>query len=627
MPPPTETLRRPLVPPRSRLGRLRELARYTVASRRKRFDSRFPQVEATRIVGLASTGHGASLTYLDASGAVRSSQLERWTGTKHMMLFSREEDEALRNPRSKIDKHIHHLFTEGFGRFPDSLVFEETIDSWREWLTRDLDVPVESIDLVVTSDGHFATGWGRLGPHLQRWFPNATVVRSLEHHEIHQRQAFWPSGFDDAAVLTLDSSGEPLPRRGWRKLSGTLAVMNREGEIEVLREWLFPQMSSGALFDATTHHVGFRQGEEGKTMGLSAWGNAELFETLRPRLELHPDGGFAFMPLPEFEAALKRYTPRRPPGGDITERDMNVAFAGQAVLEQIVVNAWRAALELTGRRRLAYAGGVALNSVANGLAWREVGPEAVYIPPCAGDPGQSLGCALFGAYEIAGWDPPSVELGDYLGPVYGEDAIAEAVASNGHHTERPAAIEETIAACVANGHITARFAGGAEFGPRALGNRSILADPRRPGMKDFLNLRVKHRESFRPFAPAVLEDAAHEWFDLDDRSPYMLRVVPIRQDRLEQIPAVAHVDGTARVQTLSEHENPGFWRVISAFRERTGVPLVLNTSFNLAGKPIVESPADAVRCFAGSEIDVLAVGPFVLSKEPLEAYVTTDSGA
>jgi carbamoyltransferase len=612
---------------RVRANELGELLRYSTSPLRNRFRRRFPRVEAARILGLASTGHGASLTYLDAAGVVRSSQLERWTRTKHMMLFSEDEEAALRHPTSKIDKRVHHMFTRGFGRFPDSRVFEDTIDSWHEWLIGDLGITSDSIDLVVTSDGHFATGWGRLGPHLHRWFPAATIVRSIEHHEIHQRQAFWASGFREAAVLTLDSSGEPLPRRGWRKLAGTIAVMDNGGRSQVVREWLFPDMSSGALFDATTHHVGFHQGEEGKTMGLSAFGTAELFESLRPSLSLHNDGGFAFLALEDFEAELERYTPKRAPSEEITQRHMDVAFAGQAILDLIVSNAWRAALELTGQRRLAYAGGVALNSVANGRAWNDVRPEHVYIAPNAGDPGHSLGCALFGAYELAGWKPPSVELTDYLGPTYGEDVMEAAVAASGYRWTRPTALEHELAKCVANGHIVGRCDGGAEFGPRALGNRSILADPRRPGMKDYLNLRVKHRESFRPFAPTVLEEEAAEWFELDEPSPHMLRVVPIREDRLEQIPAVAHVDGTARVQTLSTSQNPGFRRVISAFRELTGMPLLLNTSFNLAGQPIVESPADAVRCFVESEIDVLAVGPYVASKGPLESYTANDSGA
>jgi carbamoyltransferase len=608
---------------------VRELFKYTLSPVRNTVRPRFRRVEAERVVGIASTGHGASLTYMDTSGVVRSSQLERWTGTKHMMLFSEAEDAALRTPRSKIDRRVHHMFTNGFGRFPDSLIFEEAIEPWRDWLIAGLDVPPESIDLVVTSDGHFATGWARLGPHLRRWFPNARVVREIEHHEIHQRQAFWASGFREAAVLTLDSSGEALPRRRWRKLAGTLGTMNRRGEYRALREWLFPETSAGLLYDTTTKHVGFHQGEEGKTMGLSAYGTAELFESLAPHLRLHDDGGFSFLEQDAFERALGEYVARREAGGDLTQRHMDVAFAGQAVLDRIVANAWRAALELTGCRELVYAGGVALNSVSNGLAWDAVRPRGVYIPPNPGDPGHSLGCALFGAYELAGWRPPAGELPEYLGPEYGDAAVETAVRSTAHELVRPdrRELDELAATCIANGHIVARFDGGAEFGPRALGNRSILADPRRPGMKDFLNFRVKHREWFRPFAPTVLEEHAATWFELDEPSPYMLRVVPIRPDRIDRIPAVAHVDGTARVQTVTERQNPGYRRIVSAFFERTGIPMVLNTSFNLAGKPIVETPEDAVRCFGTSEIDVLIVGPWVLSKRPLETYLAADSGA
>ncbi len=596
-------------------------------TRRNLSRAKLPSVEADRILAVACTGHGASLAYVDRSGVVRASQLERWSGVKHTMLFARDEDDAIRTPRTKLDQRINYLFQLGFGHFPETRIFEDTIDPWREWLLRELGISAGDVDLVVTSDSHFATCWARLGFELGRWFPNATVVRAIEHHEIHERQAFWASGLEDAAVLTLDSAGESLPRRRFKKLAGTLGVMDRDGGWRRMREWLFPESSAGALFDATTMHVGFRQGEEGKTMGLSAFGGPDLFEDLRPALRLRDDGGFSFMSGAEFQAAMERYEPVRDPKDTITQRHMDVAYAGQALLDLIVENAWRAALELTGKRDLAYAGGVALNSVSNGKAWSAVRPRHVYIPPNPGDPGHALGCALFGAYEIAGWDPPAMELPEYLGPPYTDDDIAAAVETVEHPCERPADLATTVATCIANGHIVGRFDGGAEFGPRALGNRSILADPRRPGMKDYLNLRVKHREPFRPFAPVVLEQHASEWFELDAPSRYMLRVVPIRRDRLDRIPAVAHVDGTARVQTLTGDVNPAFCRVVDAFHARTGVPLVLNTSFNLAGKPIIETPADAVAVFASSEIDVLAIGPYVLSKQPLRSYVEADSGA
>lgn len=598
-----------------------------IRGRRRGPQARSPQVEADRILGIASTGHGASISYVDRTGTVRGSQLERWSGVKHMLLFSRDEAKALRTPETDIDRLVHYVFTEGFGRFPDSAVFEDVIEPWFEWLLEDLGVGAGDIDLVVTSDGHFATGWSRLGPELRRWFPNAVTANAIEHHEIHQRQAYWPSGLDEAAVLTLDTCGDELGRLGGRKLAGTIAMLKRDGESKVLREFFFPEMSAGWLYSAASQHVGFLQGDEGKTMGLAPYGTAELWDTLAHHLVLHDDGGFTFLGEAEFAEALTSYTAPREPGRDITQRHRDVAYAAQALIEGIVVNAWQAALALTGCRNLAYAGGVALNSVANELAVRAARPNRFYVAPNPGDPGHALGCAFFGAFELAGWEPPEIELPEYLGPPYPPEAIDSAVAGCGFPVERPTAISEVVGRVIANGHIVARFDGGAEFGPRALGNRSILCDPRRPGMKDFLNLRVKHREAFRPFAPAVLEDRASEWFEMDGPSSYMLRVLPVRSERRDLVPAITHVDGTARVQTVASDQNPGFWAIIEVFSRLTGIPMVLNTSLNLAGFPIVESPEDAVRCFAATDIDVLVIGPYLVSKDTLPGYLATDSGA
>jgi carbamoyltransferase len=339
-----------------------------------------------------------------------------------------------------------------------------------------------------------------------------------------------------------------------------------------------------------------------------------------PQLTLHQDGSFSFYDHKQFRKLLQEYVPERWPDEEITQRHSNVAYAGQAILEQIVTNAFRAALRISGLKRLVYAGGVALNSVANEIAVRAAAPDAFYIAPNPGDPGHALGCALFGAYEIAAWKPQLRELHDYLGPEYSESEMIEACRDGAYPVEKVENPELVLARCIRNGYITARFAGAAEYGPRALGNRSILASPLSADMKDYLNARVKHRESFRPFAPAVLEECAPEWFDLKGPSPYMLRVVPVRESVRERIPAVVHVDGSCRVQTVSRKENPGFYRVIEAFRSLTGVPVVLNTSFNTAGNPIVETPSDAVECFASTHIDVLLLGPFLVSKLPLKEY-------
>jgi carbamoyltransferase len=584
-------------------------------------------MKASRILGIASTGHGASLAYVDARGVVRSSQLERWTGTKHMLLFSQAEDAEVRNPKSRIDKQINYSLSQGYGRFPHSRVFEETIEAWLEWLLRGLGVGPDDINLVVTSDCHFATGWSRLGPKLGQWFPNAQTTRTIEHHEIHQRQAFWASGLKESAVLTLDSCGESLPRLGGRHLAGTISTMNQNGEQIVHHEFMFPEMSSGAIYDQTTFHVGFRQGDEGKTMGLAAFGRPRLFDALIRHLDLHDDGGFTFLSRNDYQTALDEYVAALDPGDTISERHTDVAYAGQAIIEAIVVNAWGAALRTTGQKSLVYGGGVALNSVANEKAWRQLRPVRVYIPPNPGDPGHALGCALFGAYEVANWDRPRLEMPEYLGPPYPDDELQAVATSSGFPVTRPDELAEVAARIIANGHIVGRFEGGAEFGPRALGNRSIICDPRRTGMKDYLNLRVKYRESFRPFAPTVLAEYCAEWFDIEGDSPYMLRVAPIRPHKLDLVPAVAHVDGSARLQTLEWQQNPGYFELISAFHRRTGIPLVLNTSFNLAGKPIVETPENATECFIATEIDVLVLGTYLITKRPLEEYLMTDSGA
>lgn len=576
---------------------------------------------AQHILGIACTGHGASLAFVGANGAVRSSVLDRWTGAKHVLLFAVDEQRAILNKASQVDTQIHDTLCYGFGQFPPNRVFEDNILEWFSWLTRGLDIGPEDIDLVVTSDSHFATCGARLGRRLGRWFPRALIHRAIEHHEVHQRQAFWQSGFEEAAVLTLDTCGENLKRLGDRKLSGTISVMNRAGRSRVLKELYFPESSAGIIYDVVTRHVGFRLGDEGKTMGLAPYGTPDLYEQLRPCRSLKDDGDFGFLDYRVFRKRLTDYVPERDCDEELNQLHMNVAFAGQALLQDIVSNAFAAALSLSGQRDLAYAGGIALNSVANELAFQTAQPRQLYVATNPGDTGHALGCALFGAYELVGMPPPIDELPEYLGPPYSDAEIEQAATGAGVPLERLPNPEQTIAQCLANGYIVGRFQGRAEFGPRALGNRSILCDPRDAHMKDYLNLRVKHREGFRPFAPTILEEHAAQWFEITGRSPYMLRVVSVRPERRAQVPAIIHVDGTARVQTVSERENPGYWRLIQAFHALTGVPIVLNTSFNVTGKPIVETPRDAIECFRNAEIDVLALGDLILCKQPLEHYL------
>lgn len=573
------------------------------------------------ILGLACTGHGASIAIATADGTIRSSVLDRWAGQKHVLMLARAEDKAIRTPKTEIDRKVNYVFCAGrAGVFPPTLLFEDTIQEWMTWFLRGLSLTPDDIDLVVTSESHFATCRLRLGRQLHRWFRNAWFSDGIEHHEIHQRQAFWQSGFDEAAVLTLDACGEKLDRLGDRALAGSISTMNARGGWRHFQNIFFPDSSPGLLYEIVNHHCGFNVGDEGKTMGLAPYGEPSLYRELRPLLHLHPDGQFDFLDPEDFKRRLEEYEPARWPFEELRQGHRDVAYAGQALLEEIVVNAFQAAMALTGQRKIAYAGGIALNSVANEIAWRAARPDALYVAPNPGDTGHALGCALFGAYEIAGWPAPLRELPDSIGPAYSDEEIAAAAYASGYPVAEPGDVTAELAQCIANGYITARFSGPAEYGPRALGNRSILVDPRRADMKDYLNDRVKHREAFRPFAPAVLEEEAGEWFDIAERSAYMLRVVGVRPERRDRVAATVHVDGSCRVQTVSAADNQGFYDLLRAFKALTGVPVILNTSFNVAGKPIVETPRDAVECFAGTDIDVLALGRVMISKLPLETY-------
>jgi carbamoyltransferase len=576
------------------------------------------------ILGITSNGHGASLAYVGRDGTVRSSVFDRWAGTKYTLLLSKDESEQIVGRRSRVAEKMHDLLAYSYGSFPPHRVFEDVFADWVHWFLSGLPVGPKEIDLVISSESNFITSHFRLAPELNRWLPNARIVTDIEHHAVHQRQAFWQSGFPEAAILTLDTCGEGLSRLNHHSICGTISRMTQRGTCEVLREFIAPHSSVGLIYSVVNHHVGFTQGEEGKTMGLAPYGSPDLYRQLVNRLRLYPDGSFDFLPGRELHAVLEDYEPERSreKGAPFTQRHCDIAYAGQALTEDIVVNAFTASLRLTNLRNLVYAGGVALNSVANEIANRTAKPDRLYIPPNPTDAGQALGCALYAAYELAGWPPPQEEIREYLGPEYDPPSISRAVEGSIHFKcrTRNENRERILARCIANGHIVARFSGGAEFGPRALGNRSILADPRREDMKDYLNARVKHREGYRPFAPSVLLEHATDWFDLEGSSPYMLRVVSVPTTERDRIPAVVHVDGSARVQTVAQQENPAYWKLIHAFYEITGIPLVLNTSFNIAGKPIVETPRDAIDCFESTDIDVLQLDDWIVSKEPLETF-------
>jgi carbamoyltransferase len=470
-----------------------------------------------------------------------------------------------------------------------------------------------------------------------------------EHHQSHAASAFFASPFQSAAVMTFDGVGE------WATSSIGVGDGNR---IELQRQLLFPH-SLGLLYSAFTYHCGFRVNSgEYKLMGLAPYGEPRYANLILDELlDLREDGSFRLnmrhfgflgglkMTNRSFEALFDG--PAREPESDITRREMDLARSVQEVTEEVVLRIARHTAATTGQRDACLAGGVALNCVANGRLLREGPFERIWVQPAAGDAGGAVGAALHGWYQIAG-NPRSAEghndgmNGSYLGPEFSDDEIERYLTWNGYPYESlddPGEWAARIARLVADGKVVGLFTGRMEFGPRALGHRSILGDPRSAEMQSTMNLKIKYRESFRPFAPAVLAERASDYFDLDVESPYMMLVAPISQrlrsdgghsggDDLREwvnevrseIPAVTHVDYSARLQTVNARQSPQFHSILSAFEEQTGCPVMINTSFNVRGEPIVCTPEDAYRCFMRTEMDALVLGSHLLEKPDQPAW-------
>ncbi len=492
-----------------------------------------------------------------------------------------------------------------------------------------------------------------------RWDGRTYFAR---HHASHAASAFFPSPFEDAAVLTVDGVGE------WATASLAVGSLDDRGvpRLGFLEEIRYPN-SLGLLYSAFTRYLGFEVNEgEYKMMGLAPYGEPRFASLIRDRfIALHGDGSFAldlglftFQTDEEmFGAAFEEVLgqPMRQPEAEITEFHMDVAASVQAVTEQAVEGLVRRAHERTGRRHLCLAGGVALNCVANGRILRSGPFDDVWVQPAAGDAGGALGAALLCWHHQLGGRRPRRGHGRQdgmhgarLGPAFDDDRCADALREAGLAYEKldPPALVDSVADLLCQGHVVGWFQGRMEFGPRALGGRSILADPRSSEMQRVVNLRVKFRESFRPLAPSVLRERVEEWFELAGRegsilggpgegydSPYMLLVAPVATGRRRQVlpgtepaglarihvprsevPACTHVDGSARVQTVAADDDPLYHALLSAFAERTGVPVLLNTSFNVRGEPIVCTPEDAVGCFLATEIDALALGGLLARK-------------
>ena len=466
------------------------------------------------------------------------------------------------------------------------------------------------------------------------------------HHHSHAAAAYYPSPFDDAAIVIMDGVGE------W---ATTTIGAGKGRDIELLKEIRFPH-SLGLLFSAFTYYLGFKVNDgEYKVMGLAPYGEPRFAKKIMEHLvEQKEDGSFRLnmkyfgyatgLTMTNARFAELFDAPRRDPAEPLTDFHMDIARSVQAVAEELVMGVCREAQRLTGAKNLCLAGGVALNCVANGRLVREGPFENIWIQPASGDAGSALGIAL-AVENILAEDGPKRPItkdgqdgmqGSYLGPAYDDDTIKAALEDNGAIYARydDAALMGEVSKTLADENVVGWFQGRMEFGPRALGNRSILGSPKSPAMQRTLNMKIKYRESFRPFAPAVLRQDAERYFDIKCESPYMLIVAPVRDEyhlaldksdtekrgldslnvTRSTLPAITHVDYSARVQTVTSESNKRFYDLLSAFKKRTGDGVLVNTSFNVRDEPIVCTPEDAYRCFMATEMDMLVLGNYVLRK-------------
>lgn len=478
-------------------------------------------------------------------------------------------------------------------------------------------------------------------------------VHYAEHHESHAASAFFPSPFEDAAILTMDGVGE------WATAS---IGVGRGNDIEMLSELQWPD-SLGLLYSAFTYYTGFKVNSgEYKVMGLAPYGEPKYVDRIYKELmDLREDGSFRLnqkyfnyltgltMTSPAFDELFGG--PPRVPESKLTQREMDLARSVQVVCEEVMLRMARTARKLTGVDQLCLAGGVALNCVGNGRLLREGPFKQIWIQPAAGDAGGALGVAQLihhrllghGRTVAAGRDSMR---GSYLGPAFSAEEIETYLQSVGAAYERipDPDLFDRVAGHLADERIIGWFDGRMEFGPRSLGARSILGDPRSPQMQAQMNLKIKFREGFRPFAPSVLRERVAEYFELDADSPYMLLVAPVKKERCipltaaqhelwgidklnvprSDLPAITHIDYSARVQTVTKEANGRYYDLIAAFERRTGCAVVVNTSFNVRGEPIVCTPEDAYRCFMRTHIDVLVLGPFVLEKPAQPEWKETE---
>lgn len=455
--------------------------------------------------------------------------------------------------------------------------------------------------------------------YCRQLLPHARL-HAIPHHRAHAGSAFFSCGFPEATILVMDGQGE----------SDAISIFSADtGGMKLVSSTGYP-LSLGLFYLTATNHLGFSHGDEFKVMGMAAYGRPTLFERLSSSINVTQQGQLHFqqtecLSLIEKPSGTRNFLitfgpedsplirPREP-GAPLEQAHFDFAAAVQMTTEKIGVELARAAIALTGNSNLVLTGGVALNGLMNERIRRESGCANIFVYPASGDDGTAIGAAQCVAMQNGAVKASAIGTCFY-GKAADDGEITQEFTRRKINYSRPADIHATIAQALAQGKIVARFVGNSEFGPRALGHRSILADPRDANMRDFLNTRIKQRESFRPFAPACLKERVNEYFDLNCDSPFMLLICPVREAARSIIPAVVHQDGTARVQSVDRESNPDFYRIIEEFDRITGVPVVVNTSFNVNGETIVETAGDAIESFQFMDIDYLAIHDYWLTKE------------
>ena len=603
-----------------------------------------------RILGISAFYHDSAAALVEDGRIVAAAQEERFTRKKHDASFPRHAiGYCLDAVGAKLSEIDHVAFYD-----KPFLKFERLLETYIAFAPRGFRSFQMAIPLWL-KEKLFQKSL--LRKELREFDEQIAVEKLLftEHHLSHAASAFFPSPFEKAAVLTMDGVGE------WATTSAAVGDGNR---LEIFQEIHFPH-SLGLLYSALTYYTGFKVNSgEYKVMGLAPYGEPKYAQLILDNLiDLKPDGSFRLdMSYFDYCTGLtmtnERFAklfgePVRTPDKLLTDFHMDMAASIQAVLDEAVLRLTRSLASQTGARNLCLAGGVALNCVANGKVLRDGKFDQVWIQPAAGDAGGAVGAALAAFHGFKG-QPRKVAAHDgmsgaFLGPDYAQGDIERRLKAAGARfaVMSEAEMVEATAKALADQLAVGWFQGRMEFGPRSLGARSILGDPRSATMQKNLNLKVKYRESFRPFAPAVLREDVADWFELESDSPYMLLVADVRKDKRRamnaaeqalfgidklnvsrsEIPAVTHIDYSARIQTVSEATNPLFHRLLTQFKGLTGCPVLVNTSFNVRGEPIVCTPEDAFRCFMGNELDLLVAGNCVLRKAEQDASLKQDYSA